>query len=273
MQPCARRCKYPETCGSYVEPPQRRSRRLPVIGKVSGEGTHECSQVVDQSRCAAVCVVRRACCGSAAKSIGSCRPIPAAVVSADGRRSSRAPTSRPAGRSGNRSAAMQLGSIWGHGSYVAPDWTADWLHREAVAWLDLRRAARGVACLTRSSRAERTGGVARRVCSRGSARNTYDAATRPIVRSRPTAPAPFANVAAHYTACSATIRRCAGLREAYAMKEGTVRDAEHRTRADRLLLVDRVGGRRPSGPARHDHLHQQLAARAARRQHAAADTC
>lgn len=27
---------------------------------------------------------------------------------------------------------MEVGSVWGHGSYVAPDWTADWLHREAV---------------------------------------------------------------------------------------------------------------------------------------------
>src|SRR5512134_2353227 len=27
----------------------------------------------------------------------------------------------------------QLGSIWGHGSYVAPDWSADWLHREGLA--------------------------------------------------------------------------------------------------------------------------------------------
>lgn len=27
---------------------------------------------------------------------------------------------------------MEVGSIWGHGSYVAPDWTADWLHRETV---------------------------------------------------------------------------------------------------------------------------------------------
>ncbi|MEO6052308.1 MAG: nitric-oxide reductase large subunit [Pyrinomonadaceae bacterium] len=27
---------------------------------------------------------------------------------------------------------MQSGSIWGHGSYVAPDWTADYLHREAL---------------------------------------------------------------------------------------------------------------------------------------------
>ncbi|CBL45628.1 Probable nitric oxide reductase, NorB-like [gamma proteobacterium HdN1] len=32
---------------------------------------------------------------------------------------------------------MQLGSIWGHGAYQAPDWTADWLHRELTAWLEL----------------------------------------------------------------------------------------------------------------------------------------
>ncbi|MEZ6093429.1 MAG: nitric-oxide reductase large subunit [Pirellulaceae bacterium] len=31
---------------------------------------------------------------------------------------------------------MQVGSVWGHGSYVAPDWTADWLHREAVFILE-----------------------------------------------------------------------------------------------------------------------------------------
>ncbi|ORE26517.1 nitric oxide reductase large subunit, partial [Pseudomonas aeruginosa] len=32
---------------------------------------------------------------------------------------------------------MQLGSIWGHGAYQAPDWTADWLHRELTTWLEL----------------------------------------------------------------------------------------------------------------------------------------
>ena len=31
---------------------------------------------------------------------------------------------------------MEVGSVWGHGSYVAPDWTADWLHREAMFILD-----------------------------------------------------------------------------------------------------------------------------------------
>ena len=31
---------------------------------------------------------------------------------------------------------MEVGSIWGHGSYVAPDWTADWIHKEAVYMLE-----------------------------------------------------------------------------------------------------------------------------------------
>lgn len=32
---------------------------------------------------------------------------------------------------------MELGSVFGHGAYQAPDWTADWLHRELVAWLEI----------------------------------------------------------------------------------------------------------------------------------------
>lgn len=31
---------------------------------------------------------------------------------------------------------QQLGTVWGHGSYIAPDWTADWLHREALVVRD-----------------------------------------------------------------------------------------------------------------------------------------
>jgi nitric oxide reductase subunit B len=31
---------------------------------------------------------------------------------------------------------QEVGSVWGHGAYKAPDWTADWLHREAVFILD-----------------------------------------------------------------------------------------------------------------------------------------
>lgn len=31
---------------------------------------------------------------------------------------------------------QEVGSIWGHGAYVAPDWSAEWLHKEAVFILD-----------------------------------------------------------------------------------------------------------------------------------------
>lgn len=32
---------------------------------------------------------------------------------------------------------QQIGSVWGHGAYQAPDWTADWLHRELIIFRDL----------------------------------------------------------------------------------------------------------------------------------------
>ena len=42
---------------------------------------------------------------------------------------------------------MEQGSIWGHGSYLAPDWSADWLHREAEALITLS-ASQPIAGLT-----------------------------------------------------------------------------------------------------------------------------
>ena len=33
---------------------------------------------------------------------------------------------------------MQVGSVWGHGAYQAPDWSADWLHKELVAFLEIK---------------------------------------------------------------------------------------------------------------------------------------
>ena len=63
----------------------------------------------------------------------SAPPIPAAVQDDDRRDAVHARAVRHrAGRSGRRIGGQQMGSIWGHGSYVAPDWSADWLHREAT---------------------------------------------------------------------------------------------------------------------------------------------
>ena len=120
---------------------------------------------------------------------------------------------------------QQLGSIWGHGALVAPDWSADWLHRESLAMLDL--AARAS-----------TGEPYERLPQREQARlqadlkslmrtNTHDAARDEIVISERRALA-LAQVAAHYDSLFSNDPATAALRESYAMKNDTVPDAEHR---------------------------------------------
>jgi len=70
---------------------------------------------------------------------------------------------------------MQQGSIWGHGGYLAPDWSADWLHREASALLDIRARAKGSSSFASLTPREQAADEAElRIDMR---RNTYDPAT------------------------------------------------------------------------------------------------
>ena len=118
---------------------------------------------------------------------------------------------------------QQLGSIWGHGGYVAPDWSADWLHREAVALLDLwaqREFQRPYAELS----AERQGALQARL--RAELRhNGYDAASGAITVSADRATA-IAQVARHYQSLFGSDPALRQLREQYAIAEGAIRDPE-----------------------------------------------
>src|SRR4051812_9295948 len=59
-------------------------------------------------------------------------PVPDRVVTTDGRELIRAGEIHEGQNVWQSIGGMEVGSIWGHGSYVAPDWTADWLHRESM---------------------------------------------------------------------------------------------------------------------------------------------
>lgn len=63
-------------------------------------------------------------------------PIPKAVVTADGRVMIPEEQVQDGQNVWQAMGGMQVASIWGHGSYVAPDWTADYLHRESLFILD-----------------------------------------------------------------------------------------------------------------------------------------
>src|SRR5690349_16545281 len=120
---------------------------------------------------------------------------------------------------------QQLGSIWGHGGYVAPDWSADWLHREATALLDVQAQARGAqdfAALDAGTQATLKDALAAEM-----RRNTYDAATGTVTVSAERARA-IARVAAHYEALFGDDPKLGALREQYAMRNGTVDTREHR---------------------------------------------
>src|SRR5512143_868716 len=64
-------------------------------------------------------------------------PIPRAVVSADGETLFTGEQIQHGQQAWLAAGGQQLGTVWGHGSYVAPDWSADWLHREATALRDV----------------------------------------------------------------------------------------------------------------------------------------
>ncbi|MDL1860981.1 nitric-oxide reductase large subunit [Betaproteobacteria bacterium PRO7] len=120
---------------------------------------------------------------------------------------------------------QQLGSVWGHGAYVAPDWSADWLHREAIALrgqLARKHFGADYGALDTAGKAA----VDARVKEEMRA-NTFDAATNTITVSRERAAA-IGEVQAHYMSLFGADASFATLREQYAMPENALPRAEDR---------------------------------------------
>ncbi|OWQ88833.1 nitric oxide reductase large subunit [Roseateles aquatilis] len=119
---------------------------------------------------------------------------------------------------------QQLGTVWGHGAYVAPDWSADWLHREAVALTAIRTDAQRGASNTLSD--GDLAAVQTRVRDE-MRRNTYDETSGTVKVSKERAQA-IREVADHYDGLFGTDPKLAKLRDQYAMTEGALPDAENR---------------------------------------------
>src|SRR5690606_14606241 len=108
---------------------------------------------------------------------------------------------------------QQLGSIWGHGALVAPDWSADWLHRESTTLLDLWARRDHSAFHGDLEEAQQAALQARlRMEMRA---NTWDPVNGTITVSDDRAVA-ISNVAAHYTSLFSNDPATQALREGYA---------------------------------------------------------
>jgi nitric oxide reductase subunit B len=152
-------------------------------------------------------------------------PVPDEIVSEDGTVLYTAEDIQTGRKAWQSAGGMQLGSIWGHGAYLAPDWSADWLHRESVALLD------------RWSQAEAGGPFAELDAERQAAlrarlkeemrTNRYDAATGRLVVSADRA-AVMAEVASHYVDLFGDAPALDALREDYAMPDNAMPDEARR---------------------------------------------
>ncbi|GIZ50386.1 nitric-oxide reductase large subunit [Noviherbaspirillum aridicola] len=152
-------------------------------------------------------------------------PIPKQIVSSNGTVLYTGEQVQRGQEAWRAAGGQQVGSVWGHGSYLAPDWSADWLHRESVAlrnewaqkefgqaWglLDAGRQAQLAARLKTEMRA-----------------NTYDEKTGAITLSEARAAA-VKDTAAHYAGLFGDDSKFAKLREQYAMQTGSLSDPADR---------------------------------------------
>ncbi len=152
-------------------------------------------------------------------------PIPERVVTPDGATLMTKDDIMTGQQVWQSTGGQQLGSIWGHGAYQAPDWTADHLHREATALLDVKAEAEGArdfASLSPDRQAALKAALVREMRA-----NTHDAATGVVTVSAERAEA-YRRAAAHFDALFGGARELKPLREDYAMSETTVPDAARR---------------------------------------------
>ena len=126
---------------------------------------------------------------------------------------------------------MQLGSIWGHGAYQAPDWTADWLHRELTTWLDL--AAQDAYGKPFTEVDEDHQALLRQQLKR-EYRNNRSADGVLVVSERRAAA--IAQTAGYYQALFGNDPALQHSRASFAMKENTLPDATRREQLSRFFF-------------------------------------
>ncbi|SDP50103.1 nitric-oxide reductase large subunit [Desulforhopalus singaporensis] len=120
---------------------------------------------------------------------------------------------------------QQLGSIWGHGAYQAPDWSADWLHREATALRDILSIKFYHQPFSGLDSVDRAAVKAR--LKKEMRTNSFDGASGTVTVSSERAAA-IGKTAEHYLALFGSDQDLAGLRESYALHRNAVPDPERR---------------------------------------------
>lgn len=118
---------------------------------------------------------------------------------------------------------QELGSIWGHGAYQAPDWSADWLHREAM--FILNKWSQESFGADYDALADEQQLILKSRLTKELRSNTFNPETKVLTISRTRAEA-FKEISRHYTELFMGHPAKSALRESYAMKATTMADPD-----------------------------------------------
>lgn len=152
-------------------------------------------------------------------------PIPETVVSEDGSIIFTRDDIQRGRQVWQTMGGQQVGSVWGHGAYHAPDWSADWLHREAVGLLEIWSLDRYGVAFDQLDEGAAAGLKAE--LRREMRTNSYDADRDRLVISPDRARA-IEQVHAHYRDLFGNGPELEGLREQYAIANDAIPSLEHR---------------------------------------------
>ena len=144
-------------------------------------------------------------------------PIPSQVVASNGQILFSGSVIQDGQNAWQSIGGQEVGTIWGHGSYVAPDWSADWLHRECVFLLDHWAKELGAASYE-TLPAEQQAALRQRLQTT-IRRNTYNPANQTITVD-PARVAAFADLSHYYADVFANGR------PQYAIQKGALTDPE-----------------------------------------------
>jgi nitric oxide reductase subunit B len=118
---------------------------------------------------------------------------------------------------------QEMGTVWGHGAYQAPDWSADWLHKEAVYLLNIYSVNYDSVPYEKLSEEKQAALKVR--LQKELRKNTWDPQTKNLVVSDQRAEA-IASNSAFYAGLFTNDPAMDGLRDAYSVPENSLKDPE-----------------------------------------------
>lgn len=148
-------------------------------------------------------------------------PIPDKIVTTDGQVIATGQDIKDGQNVWQSIGGQTVGSIWGHGAYIAPDWSADYLHRESLILLEelARRDGKEYKNLTDEEQAKY-----RVLLKKDIRKNTFDENAKTIVISPERAKA-HAILADYYSSIFMGGENMNKVRDEYAIPKNTVKDA------------------------------------------------